>query len=150
MICSLPVEAYAALRHWGGSECGSRSYAGNASLRSARAGPEKPTTLFKEMAVRGPSAALSASPFLCLSLARLKAPPPLPSLYKNDNYFPLWKKGLFPYLLGRRRTHIHTQRQKCAHTHTHAGRQQCIGSVVWVIVSGTLVSLIGMCLCKLL
>ena len=71
MICSLPVEAYAAaLQCWGGSECGSRSYAGNVSLRSARAGPEKPTTLFKEMAVRGQSAALPASPFLCL-----EAPP---------------------------------------------------------------------------
>lgn len=116
MICSLPVEAYVALQCWGGSECGSRSYAGNVSLRSARAGPEKPTTLFKEMAVRGPSATLSASPFLCLSLALLKAP--LPSFYKNDNYFPLWKKGLFPYLLGRR---THTQREKCVNRHTHRG-----------------------------
>lgn len=40
IICSLPVEAYVTLQCWGGSECGSRSYAGNVSLCSARAGPE--------------------------------------------------------------------------------------------------------------
>lgn len=60
------------------SECGNRSYAGNVSLSSARAGPEKPTTLFKEMAVRSPSAALSTSLFLCLSLTLLQRRPPLP------------------------------------------------------------------------
>lgn len=69
MICSLPGEAYAALQCWEGSECGSHNYAGNASLHSARAGPEKTTTLFKEMAVRGPLAAPSASSFLRLLLS---------------------------------------------------------------------------------
>lgn len=129
MICSLPVEAYAALRHWGGSECGSRSYAGNASLRSARAGPEKPTTLFKEMAVRGPSAALSASPFLCLSLARLKAPPPfLPCtrmiiifLCGRKVYFrTCWEEG----------EHTYTHKDKSVHTHTHTQAGSSV-LVVW-------------------
>lgn len=82
-ICSLPVEAYvAALQCWEGSECGSRSYAGNVSLSSARAGPEKPTTLFKEMAVRGPSAR-SASPCLCPSASR-SAQSPLPSFLRQE------------------------------------------------------------------
>lgn len=75
-----------ALQCWGGSDCGSQSYVGNVSLCSTRAGPEKPTTLFKEMAVRGPSANSLLLHFsVCLTL--LKAP--LPSLYKNENYFPL-------------------------------------------------------------
>lgn len=76
MICSLPVEAYVVLQYgkWEGSECGNRSYAGNVSLHSARAGPEKPTTLFKEMAVRGPSAALSLP--LHFSVSRFANSPP--------------------------------------------------------------------------
>lgn len=132
MICSLPEEAYVVLQCWEGSECGSHNYAGNVSLHSARAGPEKPTTLFKEIAVRGPSATHSASPFLCLLLS--SNPPSF--LVKNDNYFPLWKKGLFPYLLGRQRTH--TEREKCVHT------QQCVGDVVWLAVTFIYVSLLKM------
>lgn len=95
---------YVALQCWGGSECGSRSYAGNVSLCSARTGLEKPTTLFKEMAVRGPSAALFASSFLSFPLVNAT----FLSLY---NYFPLCKKGLYAYLLGRSSTHLHTRRQ---------------------------------------
>lgn len=60
--CSVPVEAHCS--SGGRSECGSRSYVGNASLSFARVGPEEPTTLFKEMAVRGPSTILSLFPFL--------------------------------------------------------------------------------------
>lgn len=79
-IGSLPVEACRApLR-----ECGRRSYAGNASLRSARARAEKPTTLFKEMAVRGP---LATSPLLCSSVCSAQSAPSF--LVKDDPYFPL-------------------------------------------------------------
>ena len=62
---ALPVGAYGVFQ----PECGRRSYAENVSLRSARARPEKPTTLFKEMVARGP---LANPPFLCL----LKTPLP--------------------------------------------------------------------------
>lgn len=78
----LPVEAYEVFL----CECGSRSYAGNVSLCSARTRPEKPTTLFKEMAVRGP---LANSPPLCVSGCSAQSAPSF--LVKNDNYFPLWK-----------------------------------------------------------
>lgn len=135
---SLPVDVYVALQCWGGSECGSRSYAGNVSLCSARTGLEKPTTLFKEMAVRGPSAALFASSFLSFPLVNA-------TFFSLYNYFPLCKKGLYAYLLGRSSTHLHT------HTHTDKCMYQPLtGGVVWVIVSGTFVTLIGMQLCKVL
>lgn len=58
--------------------CGRQSYAGNVSLRSARARPEKPTTLFKEMAARGP---LANSPPLRFSVCSAQSAPSfLPSL----------------------------------------------------------------------
>lgn len=79
----LPVETYEVFL----CECGSQSYAGNVSLCSARTRPEKPTTLFKEMAVRGP---LANSPPLCFSVCSAQSAPSF--LVKNDNYFPLWKK----------------------------------------------------------
>lgn len=78
-------------------ECGSRSYAGNASLCSARPRPEKPTTLFKEMAVGGP---LANAPALRSSVCSAPSAPSF--LLKNDNYFPLWKKRFVSVPAGRR------------------------------------------------
>lgn len=67
----LPVDVV--LQCQGGYECGTCSYAGNASLRSARTRPEKPTTLFKEMAVKGPISLLFRL-FIFQSLLCLKSP----------------------------------------------------------------------------
>lgn len=87
----LPVEAYEVFL----CECGSQSYAGNVSLCSARTRPEKPTTLFKEMAVRGP---LANSPPLCFCLLRSKRPF-LPCLQRMIIIFLCGRIDLFPYLL---------------------------------------------------
>lgn len=135
MICSLPVEAYVALQCWGGYECGSRSYAGNVSLCSARAGPEKPTTLFKEMAVRGPSTnSLPLYFSVCLSLGSKR--PFLPCT-----------RMIIIFLCGKK-VYIHTCWEEGEHTRRHTHTQQCI-VVFCVIISGTFVSLTGMCLSKL-
>lgn len=141
MDSCLPADVYTALQCWGGSECGSRSYAGNVSLRSARTGPEKPTTLFKEMAVGGPSAASLPLHFsVCLFLLVKSS---FPSSYMGDNYFPLCEISLDTYLLGKRKTHAGKEESVCTN------KQQCGDGVVWVIVSGTFGSLIETCLCKL-
>jgi len=85
VIFSLPVNVRKVLQCLGGFQCGSRNYAGNVNFCSARIGPEEPTTLFKEMEVRGPSATLFASLFL--SVCVLSAQSLFPSLNKNANHF---------------------------------------------------------------
>lgn len=48
---------------------------------------------------------------------------------------------------------MHTYLEEVAHIYTHADKcmyQPLTGGVVWVIVSGTFVTLIGMQLCKVL
>lgn len=121
MVCSLPEEVYVALQCWGGSECGSRSYAGNVSLCSARARPQKPTALFKEMAVRGLSA-ISLTLYFSISLSlcskRLFLPPTgMIIIFLCGRKFisvPAGKKGK-----------TQRERGKLAHTHT----------VVWFVWS---------------
>lgn len=50
---------------------------------------------------------------------------------------------------------MHTYLEEVAHIYTHTHTDKCMyqpltGGVVWVIVSGTFVTLIGMQLCKVL
>lgn len=126
---------YAALQCWGGSECGSHSYAGNVSLCSARTGLEKPTTLFKEMAVRGPSAALISLSF----------PPAQSHISFLIQLFSFVEERIMCIPVGEAAAHIYTYEQVYVQT-TH----YCNGGVVGVIISGTFVNLIGMHLCKVL
>lgn len=91
-----------------------------------QAGLEKPTTLFKEMAVsQGPIIGSQCLPISISCFLSL-----IPFLWKNDKYVPLWKKSFFHTCWkGREHTYNHTMRK----VYSWCGFQEiCALNWVWL------------------